>query len=78
MKRGTLARTEIYLGLVIFAAVIAIAGYALVSPFADRIDPKVRDCVARNLRAGDGDNAKPMSKDVAVALCKRLEADGAL
>jgi hypothetical protein len=77
MRKGTLARTEIYLGLLIFAAVIAVAGYALVATFAERIDPKVRDCVARNLRA-DQDGAKPMSKDVAVALCKRLEADGAL
>ncbi|HEV2651376.1 MAG TPA: hypothetical protein VGU69_08980 [Rhizomicrobium sp.] len=76
MKRGTLARAEIYLGLLIFAAVIAIAGYALVSTFADRVDPKVRDCVARNLRVESGH--KPMSKDVAVALCKRLETDGAL
>lgn len=75
MKKGTLARTEIYLGLLIFAAIIAIAGYALVATFADRIDPKVRDCVARNLRTGDG---KPMAKETAVALCKRLEADGAL
>jgi hypothetical protein len=33
---------EIYAGLVAIAAVIALAGYGLVSALADRLDPKLR------------------------------------
>jgi len=75
MRRGTLAKTEIYLGLLLFAVVIGLAGYGLVSTFADRLDPKVRDCIARNVKPRDGE---AMSRKEATALCKRLEADGAL
>jgi hypothetical protein len=77
MRRGTLARIEIYAGLGAIAAMFALAGYGLVSTLADRLDPRVRACVERNMQGGL-DNGQRMTKDVAVALCKRLEADGAL
>ena len=52
------------------------ASYGLVSAFADRLDPKLRACVERNMEGGF--NEKPMTKELALALCRRLEADGAL
>ena len=76
MGKGTLARLEIYAGLVAIAAMIALAGYGLVSAFADRLDPKLRACVERNMEGAF--NEKPMTKELALALCRRLEADGAL
>jgi hypothetical protein len=76
MGRGTLARLEIYAGLVAIAAVIALAGYGLVSALADRLDPKLRACIERNMQGGVDE--KPMTKEFAKALCRRLEADGAL
>jgi hypothetical protein len=76
MGRGTLARLEIYAGLVAIAAVIALAGYGLVSALADRLDPKLRACIERNMQGGVDE--KPMTKEFAQALCRRLEADGAL
>jgi len=76
MRKGTLARVEIYVGLAAIAAVFILAGYGLVSAFSDRLDPKVRDCIQRNMH-GTFDS-KPMTKDVATALCKRLRAEGAL
>jgi hypothetical protein len=76
MRKGTLARVEIYIGLAAIAAVIVLAGYSLVSAFSDRLDPKVRDCIERNMH-GTFDE-KPMTKSVATALCKRLRAEGAL
>ena len=76
MGRGTLARLEIYIGLFAIAAIFVLAGYGLVSALADRLDPKVRACVERDMKGGiDG---KPMTKEFAVALCRRLEAEGAL
>ncbi|HXC55147.1 MAG TPA: hypothetical protein VNU97_07630 [Rhizomicrobium sp.] len=75
MRQGTLARFEIYLGIAAFAAVIALAGYGLVSTLADRLDPKVRACVARSQQSAA---AKPATHDDAVALCKHLEEIGAL
>ena len=76
MRKGTLAKVEIYVGLAAIATMIALAGFGLVSTFAERLDPKVRACVEHNSRVyADG---KPMTHDVAVALCKRLQADGAL
>jgi hypothetical protein len=77
MRKGTLARVEIFAGIAAIAVMFALAGYGLVSTLAERIDPKLRACVERNMqgRVYDG---QPMTKDVAVALCKRLEADGAL
>lgn len=77
MRKGTLARFEIYLGAAIILAAIALAGYGLVSALADRLDPKVRDCVSRSLKEAAG-AGKPVSRDYAVTLCKRLEAVGAL
>ena len=77
MGSGTLARVEFYAGLVAIAAMFALAGYGLVSALAERIDPKVRACVERNMQ-GSAYNVQPMTRDFAVALCKRLEADGAL
>lgn len=74
MRKGTLARFEIYVGGAIVLAMVALAGYGLVSSMADRLDPKVRDCIERNLRAP----GPPMTRDNAVALCKRLEAMGGL
>jgi hypothetical protein len=77
MRQGTLARVEVYMGLAAIAAMFALAGYGLVSTLADRLDPKLRACVARNTQI-DLEGGQRMTKDVAVALCKRLEADGAL
>ena len=74
MRKGTLARFEIYVGVAVVLAMFALAGYGLVSALADRLDPKVRDCIERNLRAG----GPPMTRDNAAALCKRLEAMGGL
>ena len=74
MRKGTLARFEIYLGAAIVLAMVALAGYGLVSGLADRLDPKVRDCIERNLRVP----GPPMTRDNAVTLCKRLEAMGGL
>ena len=76
MGKGTLARLEVYVGLVAIAAMFVLAGYGLVSAFADRLDPKLKACVERNMEGGF--NEKPMTKELAEALCKRLEADGAL
>lgn len=77
MGKGTLARVEIYMGLAAIATMFALAGYGLVSTLADRLDPKLRACVARNTQIGLDDGQR-MTKDVAIALCKRLQADGAL
>jgi hypothetical protein len=77
MAKGTLARFEIYLGAAIFVATLALAGYGLVSALADRLDPKVRDCVERTQQTA-ANASKPVSRAYAVALCKRLEAVGAL
>ncbi len=77
MRKGTLARVEIYVGLAVIAAIFVLAGYGLVSALADRLDPKLHACVVRNTQIGLDDGQR-MTKDVAVALCKRLEADGAL
>lgn len=76
MGRGTLARLEIYVGLIAIAAIFVLAGYGLVSALAVRLDPKVKACVERNTQGGAGE--KPMSKEFAEALCRRLEAEGAL
>ena len=76
MGKGTLARVEIYLGLVAIAEIFVLAGYGLVSALADRLDPKLRACVERNVQGSF--NEKPMTKEIAVALCRRLEAEGAL
>jgi|KBSMisStaDraftv2_1062788.scaffolds.fasta_scaffold734645_2 hypothetical protein len=77
MGQGTLARVEIYAGLAAIAAMFALAGYGVMSTLAEHLDPKVRACVDHNTQ-GSFDDGKPMTHDVAVALCKRLEADGAL
>ena len=74
MRKGTLARFEIYLGGAIVLGVVALAGYGVVSGMADRLDPKVRDCIEHNLHAP----GPPMTRDNAAALCKRLEAMGGL
>ena len=76
MGRGTLARVEIYAGLIAIAAVFVLAGYGLVSAFADRLDPKMRSCVEHTVQ-GDV-SQKPVSREFAEALCRRLEAEGAL
>ena len=76
MGKGTLARLEVYVGLVAIAAMFVLAGYGLVSAFADRLDPKLKACVERNMEGSF--NEKPMTKELALALCRRLEADGAL
>ena len=77
MRKGTLARFEIYLGIVLFAAMLVLAGYGLVSALADRLDPKVRDCVVRSQQEA-ASSGKPMARDYAAKLCKHLEEIGAL
>ena len=76
MRRGTLARVEIYAGLAAIALMFALAGFGVVSALADRLDPKVRSCVERYVQISF--DQKPMTRDVAAKLCKRLRADGAL
>jgi hypothetical protein len=70
MKKGTLARIEIDLTVAAVAVVLVLAGWAMVSALADRVDPKVRACVAR-------EDALMAHKD-AVKLCKHLGEIGAL
>jgi hypothetical protein len=76
MGRGTLARLEVYGGLVALAVVFALAGYGLVARLADRLDPKLRTCIERNMQSRAGE--KPMTREFAEALCRRLEANGAV
>ncbi len=73
MRKGTLARLEIYVSLAIVAALLAMAGYSMVSALADRLDPKVRACVERSVSTDAG-----RSRADAVRLCRHLEAIGAL
>jgi hypothetical protein len=47
MRKGTLARLEIILGLAVIAGIIVLAGYGLVQALSDRLDPKVSACVMR-------------------------------
>ncbi len=77
MRKGTLARLEINLGVLVLVGLIVLAGYSLVAGLADRLDPKVRDCVAQREREATT-AGKVMAHDYAVELCKRLEAVGAL
>ncbi|MBL6853867.1 MAG: hypothetical protein ISS15_05940 [Alphaproteobacteria bacterium] len=70
MKKGTLARIEIDITIVAAIVFLILAGYALVSALADRVDPKVRDCVARE--------EKVLKHDDAVKFCKHLQEIGAL
>jgi hypothetical protein len=77
MKKGTLARLEIYLSVSLFALLLAMAGYSLVSEFADRLDPRVRLCVDHALQNASL-TGKALSRADAVRLCKHLEAIGAL
>lgn len=77
MRKGTLARIEVDVGIVLFAAVLMLAGYGLVSALVDRIDPKVRDCVAHAEQIATA-SSKPFTRDDAVKFCRHLEAIGAL
>ena len=70
MKKGTLARIEIDVTAIAAIVLLVLAGWALVAALADRVDPKVRDCVAREDLA--------MAHSDAVKLCKHLEEIGAL
>lgn len=70
MKKGTLARIEIDLTAAAVAVVLVLAGWALVSALSDRVDPKVRDCVARE--------DKVLAHKDAVKFCKHLQEIGAL
>ena len=76
MRKGMLARVEFYAGLAAIAALIALAGYALVATLSERLDLKVRACIEHNMQGSF--NQKPITRDVAIALCKRLRADDAL
>ena len=77
MRKGTLARFEIYLGIALFAAMLVLAGYGLVSALADRLDPKVRACVERS-QQNAANAGSPVTRQYAVSLCKHLQAIGAL
>ena len=77
MRKGTLARIEIDLSVAAVAVLLVVAGYALGSAVADRADPKVRDCIAREMRAAAG-GGHAVTRGYAVALCKHLEEVGAL
>ena len=70
MKKGTLARIEINATVIAVSVLLVLAGWALVSALADRVDPRVRDCVARE--------EKLLARADAVKFCKHLEAIGAL
>ncbi len=77
MRKGTLARLEIFASLAVVAVLLAMAGYGLVSTLADRLDPKVRACVERSLQTG-ASTGRPPDRPDAVRLCKHLEEIGAL
>ncbi|HUO89241.1 MAG TPA: hypothetical protein VMU08_08700 [Rhizomicrobium sp.] len=77
MRKGTLARIEIDVGMALVAAILVLAGYGLISALADRLDPKVRACVERTERLAVR-NGKPMSRSDMIKFCKHLEAIGAL
>jgi hypothetical protein len=77
MRKGTLARIEINVGVVLFAVILVLAGYGLVSALADRVDPKVRSCIERSQQLASS-TGKPLSRGDAVKFCKHLEAIGAL
>jgi hypothetical protein len=49
----------------------------VVSALSDRLDPKVRTCVARSQQAA-ADAGRPQTRDTAVKLCKHLQEIGAL
>jgi hypothetical protein len=76
MGKGTLARLEIYGGLIVLAIIFALAGYGLVSRLADRLDPKLRACIEGNMQRRADE--KPMTREFAEALCRRLQANGAV
>ena len=77
MKKGTLARLEIYASLAVVALLLAMAGYGLVSAFSDRLDPAVRACIDHATRNAAA-SGRPMSRRDAVALCKHLDSLGTL
>jgi len=77
MRKGTLARLEIFASLAVVALLLVTAGYGLVSALADRLDPKVRACVERSLQNA-ANAGTPADRDYAVRLCKHLEEIGAL
>ncbi|MEI9988921.1 MAG: hypothetical protein WDM86_02680 [Rhizomicrobium sp.] len=77
MRKGTLARVEIFLSLAAVAVLLVMAGYGLVSALADRLDPKVRACVERSLQTA-ANSGKPPDRGYAIKLCKHLEEIGAL
>jgi hypothetical protein len=77
MRKGTLARFEIYAGIAILLAAFGLAGYGLVSALADRLDPKVRDCIEHTLRDAEKAGA-PVARDYAAGLCKHLREIGVL
>ena len=77
MRKGTLARIEINLSVALFAVLLVLAGYSLVSALADRLDPKVRGCIAQH-RHDAAASGKPLTREDATALCKQLEKMGAL
>jgi len=77
MRKGTLARLEIFASLAVVALLLVMAGYGLVSALADRLDPKVRACVEHSMQTA-ANSGKPVERDYAVRLCKHLEEIGAL
>jgi len=77
MRKGTLARIEINLSIAAVAVLLVVAGYALGSALAGRLDPKVRACVAREIQTTAG-SGHSISRSDARALCKHLEEIGAL
>ncbi|MEJ0024681.1 MAG: hypothetical protein WDN01_01530 [Rhizomicrobium sp.] len=77
MRKGTLARLEIFVSLAVVALLLVLAGYGLVSALADRLDPKVRACVERSLQTA-ANGGRPADRGYAVRLCKHLEEIGAL
>jgi len=77
MRKGTLARLEIYLSLAVVALLLVMAGYSLVSALADRLDPKVRACVQHGMQNA-ANAGKPVDRGYAVKLCRHLEEIGAL
>lgn len=77
MRKGTLARLEIYVSLAVVAVLLLAAGYGLVSALSDRLDPKVRLCVQRSMAAAAREG-RVQARGDAVKLCKHLEEIGAL
>ncbi len=78
MRKGTLARLEIFVSLAVVALLLAMAGYGLVSALADRLDRRCAPASERSLLQTAANGGRAADRGYAVRLCKHLEEIGAL